>query len=304
METQPNLDSRAEIRDFLSTRRARISPDQAGLPAYGGNRRVPGLRREEVAMLAGVSIDYYIRLERGNLSGVSDSVLQALARALQLDDAEREHLLHLARAAGAPARPRRRPARQPVRPPVQRILDAMADVPAFVRNGRRDMLAANVLGYALYSEIYADPARPANLARFVFLNPRARMFFPDWEGAAGDLVANLRQEAGRNPYDKALADLVGELSVQSTGFRTLWAAHNVGYHRTGLKAIHHPVVGDLQLTFEAMDLPADPGLSLVVYGAEPGSATQDALKLLSSWAASQEGAATKESATGSRRTGR
>ncbi len=279
------MDNRTQIRDFLATRRARISPDQAGLPAYGGNRRVPGLRREEVALLAGVSIDYYIRLERGNLSGVSDSVLEALARALHLDEAEREHLLHLARAAGTPSRQRRRPAPQPVRPPVQRILDAMTDVPAFVRNGRRDVLSANALGYALYSEVYADPARPANLARFVFLSPRARDFFPDWTGAASGLVANLRQEAGRNPYDKALTDLVGELSVQSPEFRTRWAAHNVGYHRTGLKAIHHPVVGDLELTFEAMDLPADPGLSLVVYGAEPGSATHDALKLLSSWAA-------------------
>jgi transcriptional regulator with XRE-family HTH domain len=282
------VDNRNEIRQFLATRRARISPDQAGLPAYGANRRVPGLRREEIAMLAGVSIDYYIRLERGNLSGVSESVLDALTRALQLDDAEREHLFDLARAAGASSRPSRRTPPQQVRPGVQCILDAMADSPAFVRNGRRDILAANRLGYALYSELYIDPVRPANIARFVFLSPRAHDFFLDWTGAANDLVANLRTEAGRNPYDRGLSELVGELSTRSEEFRTGWAAHNVRYHHTGLKDVHHPVVGDLRLTFEAMDLPADPGLSLVVYGTEPGSASHDALKLLASWTAATD----------------
>ena len=280
-----DVDNRNEIRQFLTSRRAGISPEQAGLPTYGGNRRVPGLRREEVALLAGVSVDYYTRLERGNLHGASEVVLDALARALQLDEAERGHLFDLARAANTAARPRRRPAPQRVRPGIQRILDAMTDTPADLRNGRRDILAANQLGYALYSELYIDPVRPANAARFVFLSPRARMFFPDWEGVANDLVANLRTEAGRNPHDRGLQDLVGELSTRSQEFRTRWAAHNVRQHQTGRKQLHHPVIGDLELTYEVLALPADPGLSLVVYGAEPRSASQDGLKLLASWAA-------------------
>jgi transcriptional regulator with XRE-family HTH domain len=279
------VDDRNEIRQFLASRRARITPGQAGLPVYGANRRVPGLRREEVALLAGVSVDYYTRLERGNLGGASEAVLDALAQALQLDEAERGHLFDLARAANTTARsPRRRPAKQQVRPGVQRILDAL-DAPADVRNGRRDILAANRLGYALYSEMFVDPVRPANVARFVFLSPRAREFFPDWEGAANDLVANLRTEAGRNPHDRGLQDLVGELSTRSQEFRTRWAAHNVRHHQTGRKRLHHPVVGDLELTYEVLALPADPGLSLVVYGAQPGSASQDGLHLLASWAA-------------------
>jgi transcriptional regulator with XRE-family HTH domain len=279
------VDNRNEIRQFLTSRRARITPDQAGLPIYGGNRRVAGLRREEVALLAGVSVDYYTRLERGNLGGVSEAVLDALAQALQLDEAERGHLFDLARAANTSTRPRRRPGAQRVRPGVQRILDAITDTPADLRNGRRDILAANRLGYALYSELYIDPVRPANVARFVFLSPRARVFFPDWESTANDLVANLRTEAGRNPHDRGLQDLVGELSTRSQEFRSRWAAHNVRLHQTGRKRLHHPVVGDLELTYEVLALPADPGLSLVVYGAEPGSASQDGLKFLASWAA-------------------
>jgi transcriptional regulator with XRE-family HTH domain len=278
------VDNRNEIRQFLTSRRARITPEQAGLPTYGGNRRVAGLRREEVALLAGVSVDYYTRLERGNLSGVSEAVLDALAQALQLDEAERGHLFDLARAANPTARPRRGAVKQGVRPSVQRILDAM-DAPADVRNGRGDILAANRLGYALYSEMYIDPVRPGNVARFLFLSPRAREFFPDWEGVANDLVASLRTVAGCNPHDRRLQDLVGELSTHSQEFRTRWAAHNVRQHQTGRKRLHHPVVGDLELTYEVLALPADPGLSLVVYGAEPGSASQDGLKLLASWAA-------------------
>jgi transcriptional regulator with XRE-family HTH domain len=278
------VDNRNEIRQFLTSRRARITPGQAGLPVYGANRRVPGLRREEVALLAGVSVDYYTRLERGNLSGVSEAVLDALAQALQLDEAERGHLFDLARSANPTARPRRGAVKQGVRPSVQRILDAM-DAPADVRNGRGDILAANRLGYALYSEMYIDPVRPANVARFLFLSPRAREFFPDWEGVANDLVASLRTVAGRNPHDRGLQVLVGELSTRSQEFRTRWAAHNVRQHQTGRKRLHHPVVGDLELTYEVLALPADPGLSLVVYGAEPGSASQDGLKLLASWAA-------------------
>jgi transcriptional regulator with XRE-family HTH domain len=282
------MDNRIEVRDFLVSRRAKITPEQVGLPVYGGNRRVPGLRREEVALLAGVSIDYYTRLERGNLTGASESVLEGLAHALQLDEAERAYLFDLAGAANSGTRSRRRAASRSVRPSLQRILDAITDAPAYVRNGRRDVLAANRLGYALYSEMYVDPARPVNVARFVFLNGHARTFFLNWQSAANDLVAALRTEAGRNPYDQGLSDLVGELSVRSEEFRTRWAAHNVRFHRTGLKDIHHPVVGDIHLSFEAMDLPADPGLSLIVYSAEAGSPSADALNLLASWAATLE----------------
>ena len=277
---------RDEIRNFLASRRARLTPKQAGLPVYGsGRRRVTGLRREEVALLAGVSVDYYTKLERGNLSGVSDSVLDAIANALQLDESERAHLANLARASNPVGRPRRRPSSQPVRAPVQQILDAMPGAPAYVRNGRRDILAANRLGYALYSELYASPARPVNVARFVFLDPRARRFFLSWATAANDMVAALRAEAGSNPHDRELSDLVGELTTRSEEFATRWAAQNVRFHRSGLKDIHHPVVGELHLTFEALALPADPGLSLVVYGAEVGSPSADGLRLLASWAA-------------------
>jgi transcriptional regulator with XRE-family HTH domain len=282
------VDNRTEVREFLASRRARITPQQAGLPAYGGNRRVPGLRREEASLLAGVSIDYYTRLERGNLTGVSESVLDALARALQLDEAERAHLFDLARAANATSSTRRRATTHRVRPTVQRILDVMAGAPAWVRNGRMDFLAANRLGHALYAPLFTDPVRPANNARFVFLNPRATDFYVDWERAADDIVAILHAEAGRNPYDKGLTDLIGELSTRSETFRTRWAAHNVRFHRTGFKQLHHPVVGHLDLAFEAMELPADPGLTLLAYTAEPGSPSQDALNLLASWAATND----------------
>ncbi len=282
------MDSRTEIRDFLTSRRAKITPDQAGLPVYGGNRRVAGLRREEVALLAGVSVDYYTRLERGNLNGVSDSVLEALARALQLDEAERAHLFDLARTANttaATARTRRRPAQQHVRPGVQRILDAMTTAPAYARNGRMDILSANQLGYAVFAPIFANPVRPANIARFLFLDPAAREFYVEWDRLASDTVALLRAEAGGDPYDRALSDLIGELSTRSDTFRTRWAAHNVRFHRTGVKHLHHPVVGDLRLTFESMELTADAGLRLNAYSAEPGSPSQDALNLLASWTA-------------------
>ena len=281
------MDNRTEIREFLATRRARITPQQAGLPAYGGNRRVPGLRREEVAMLSGVSVDYYIRLERGDLTGASDGVLEALSRALQLDNAERAHLFDLAHATSASARPRRRPASKQVRPSVQRVLDTI-NAPAWVRNGRADVVATNSLGRALYAPVIDSPAQPANTARFTFLDPRAAEFYPDWERVASDMVAVLRAEAGRSPYDRALTDLVGELSTRSEEFRTRWAAHNVLFHSTGTKKLHHPVVGHLDVTYEALELRTDPGLTMIVYTAEPGSPTQDALNLLASWAATLE----------------
>ncbi len=279
------MDTRTEIREFLTTRRARITPDQVGLPMYGENRRVPGLRREEVALLAGVSVDYYTRLERGNTNGVSDSVLDALARALQLDEAERSHLFDLARAAGPAAASRpRRAVKQRVRPAVQRILDAMTQAPAFIRNGRLDILAANQLGYALYCT-HLSPGRPANTARFVFLDGRSEDFYDDWDHVADEVVAILRSEAGRNPYDRDLSNLIGELSTQSETFRGKWAAHNVRHHDTGTKRLHHPVVGDVELTYEAMNLSADTGLTMFAYTAEPGTKSEQALQLLGSWAA-------------------
>jgi len=280
------MDNGNEIRDFLVSRRARISPEQAGLPAYGGNRRVPGLRREEVALLAGVSIDYYVRLERGRARGASESVLEGIARALQLDEAERAHLFDLVRPA-APAAPQapRRPDRQQVRPSVRRILESMVTSPAYVRNARLDILAANRLGAALFAPVLSGPAQPANNARFLFLDPAAREFYHDWERQAQDVVAVLRTEAGQHPHDKALSNLIGELSTRSENFRTWWAAHNVRFHRSGIKRFHHPVVGDLTLAFEALDLAADAGLRLSAYTAEPGTPSDDALKLLSTWAA-------------------
>jgi transcriptional regulator with XRE-family HTH domain len=280
-------DVRGQIREFLTTRRARISPGQAGLPVYRGDlRRVPGLRREEAALLAGISSEYYTRLERGNATGVSDSVIDGIAHALQLDEAERAHLLDLIRTAATTRPPRRRPTPQRVRPTVQRVLDSMSGTPAFVLNRRLDILAANDLGFALYSPIYADPVRPPSNARFIFLDPHATEFFRDWDKIANDTVALLRAEAGRDPYDRQLSDLIGELSTRSDQFRVRWAAHHVRIHTTGVKLIHHPVVGDLDLPFESFPLAADPSQSLLTYTAEPGSPTQDALSLLASWAAS------------------
>jgi transcriptional regulator with XRE-family HTH domain len=288
------MDQRNEIREFLASRRARITPERAGLPAYGANRRVPGLRREEVALLAGVSVDYYTQMERGNLGGVSDSVLDALASALQLDEAERAHLFDLARTATTPARSPRPGGPQRVRPSIQRLLDAMIGVPAYVRTGRLGILAANRLGHALYAPVLAGQRLPVNLARFLFLDPRAGDFYVDWDKTANDAVAILRGEAGRNPNDRQLQDIVGELSTRSEDFRARWGAHNVRLHRTGGKQLHHPVAGDLELTYEALELPADPGLTMVTYTAEPGSASQDALDFLASWAATVDQAETAE----------
>jgi transcriptional regulator with XRE-family HTH domain len=288
--TVGGMDHRAETRDFLTTRRARITPEQAGLPAYGTSRRVPGLRREEAAMLAGVSVDYYTRLERGNLSGVSDSVLDALVRALQLNEAERDHLYDLARQAntGPRARAARRRTTGALRPAVQQLLDAMTGAPAYVRNGRLDILGANHLGRAVFAPVFRDTAGRPNLARFMFLDPAAQEFYRDWARPAEDVVALLRGEAGRDPYDKDLTDLIGELSTRSEQFRTWWAAHDVRLHRSGVKHLRHPLVGDLTLTYESMDLTTDQGLRLNAYSARPGSPDQDALNLIASWAASTE----------------
>ncbi|WP_427918349.1 helix-turn-helix transcriptional regulator [Streptomyces sp. cg40] len=278
------MDNRSEVREFLTSRRAKITPQQAGLPAHTGNRRVKGLRREEVALLAGVSAEYYARLERGNLSGVSETVIDSLARALQLDEAERAHLDDLARTANTTRRPPRRRA-QPIRASLQHLLDAMTEAPAFIRNGRLDILATNRLGRALYAPVFADPARPVNLARYEFLNPGAADFLPQLEAQAAGAVALLRTEAGRDPYNRDLTDLIGELSTRSEKFRTLWAAHDVRLHQTGVKRFHHPAVGDLALPFEAMPIPTEPGLTLTALSAEPGTPAHDSLQLLASWAA-------------------
>lgn len=280
---------RAQVRDFLVSRRERLSPDQAGLPAYGGgNRRVKGLRREEVALLAGVSIDYYVRMERGNLAGASDAVLDGIATALQLDEAERAHLFDLARAAQPAPTRQRRPKTTGVTDSIEQVLDAITDAPAWVRNARHDMLAANRLARALYSPVLADPRRPANTARFIYLDPASREFFTDWERSADDIAAMLRSEAGRNPHDKQLIELIGELSTRSEDFRTRWAAHNVRFHRTGRKTLYHPVVGRLDMMFEAAEFPAHPGLTLLVYTAPAGTPTADGFKLLASWAATAD----------------
>lgn len=278
------MNTASEIREFLTSRRAKVTPEQAGIPRYGRQRRVSGLRREEVALLANISVEYYTRLERGNGRGVSDEVLESVSRALQLDEAEHAHLLDLVRASGPGQRPRRRASTaQLVRPSVRRIVDAIAGIPAFVHNGRLDLLYLNDMAAALYTEHLDDPVRPPNAARFVFLDPRARRFYAEWGTIAHDLAAALRSEAGRNPYDRDLADLVGQLSVRRDEFRVLWAGHDVRYHRSGTKRFHHQLVGDLTLAYESLQLPADPGLTLVTYSAEPGSATERALRELADW---------------------
>ncbi|WP_089961146.1 helix-turn-helix transcriptional regulator [Lentzea xinjiangensis] len=283
------IDLRTEIKEFLSSRRARITPEQAGLPAYGGNRRVKGLRREEVALLAGVSVDYYVRMERGSLAGASDGVIDAVASALKLDEAERDHLFHLARQSRAPGGRRRRRPAVTVRPALQQVLEAITDAPAWICNGRYDVLATNHLARALFSPVLADPRRPANIARFVYLDTQAaRTFFVDYDRIVCDVAAKLRMEAGRNPHDEELIALVGELATSSELFRQRWASQDVRLHRSGRKRLHHPVVGRLDLDVEAMELPADPGLLLTVYTAAAGTVTADGLALLASWAASQE----------------
>ncbi len=258
----------------------------------GPRRRVPGLRRSEVAALTDLTVEYYARLERGSLAGVSPTVLEAVARALRLDDAERARLLHLAQAADGSdtlTRPRRRATRQwtPHRS-LQWTLDAVTAGPAFVRNGRMDLLATNQLARAFYHDVYATPHNQANLARFQFLDPASRRFHPDWDQAADIVVAILRTEAGRNPHDKDLHDLVGELSTRDDDFRTRWGAHDVRHHGTGTKRFHHQAVGDLTLAYEGLDMAAEPGLTLTIYTAEPASPPEEGLRLLATWAATRE----------------
>ncbi|MBO9522637.1 MAG: helix-turn-helix domain-containing protein [Nocardioidaceae bacterium] len=281
------MDNRAEVREFLMSRRAKVTPDQVGLPS-GGSRRVAGLRRSEVALLADVSVEYYAKLERGSIAGASSAVLDSVARALRLDDTERAHLFDLARAAdGVPTsgRARRRPTRHSAsRPSLSWALEAITDAVAFVRNPCQDLLATNALGRAFYAPVIGDGGRTPNLARFQFLDPAARDFYPDWDLFAGMCVAVMRAEAGRDPHDRGLQELVGELSTRSETFRQLWASHDVRTHGTGTKRFHHPDVGELVLAYEELAITAEPGLVLLVYTAEPGSPSADGLRLLGSLA--------------------
>jgi transcriptional regulator with XRE-family HTH domain len=270
------MDRRREVRQFLTSRRARLSPDAAGIVTFGEERRVPGLRREEVAVLAGVSVDYYVRLERGDLRGASDSVLDALARALQLNDAERLHLDDLAHGGIRETNPVRD---DDVRPSLQRLLDRL-DAPAFVRNRRWDHVAANDAGRALLCEMFES--EPPNQARYVFLDPRAHRFYRDWDEVAGDIAAMLRLEAGRSPGDRGLADLIQELLDASAEFRSRWETGDVRLSQGGThKRFLHPVVGELHLTVESMDVHTSNRLTCWAATAEPGSPSESALAALS-----------------------
>ena len=288
-----------ELGEFLRAHRALIDPTDRGLPAGGSSRRVAGLRREEVAVLAGISVPYYARLERGDMSKASPGVLEALARALRLDEAERAHLFDLARA-----RARAAPAAgdaTTVRPVIRHLVDAITGAAAFVGNDRLDVLAANSLGRVLCPGIVAS----GNLARFALLDAEARTFFRDWDSAAASVVADLRAATGRHPRDRRLTGLVGELASRSEEFRTRWASHDVRIHATGTKRLHHPVVGDLDLSYESFPAP-DQGQNLLVYVAEPHSPSHDALNLLASYAAThhQEGADKPPTASRERSTDR
>lgn len=283
------MENSSEVRDFLMSRRSRVAPEDVGLPV-SGNRRVAGLRRSEAATLAGVSVEYYTRVERGNLHGVSDSVIDAIASALRMDDTERTHLHSLARAAnGSPVRAKRRPAKPTIAPAIERVVDGMPGLPAFVQNNRFDVLYTNALGRALFSEMFEDETCRGNTVRFVFFSPAARRFYSEWDRVARTAVGSLRVEAGRNPYDTDLSNLIGELSTRSDAFRVLWGANDVGVFGDGTKSINHRVVGELQLEHSAMALPGQSGLSLTVYTAAPGSASDDALKMLASWTAPAAG---------------
>ena len=284
------MENRAEVREFLITRRARVSPEEVGLPA-GPSRRVQGLRRSEVATLAGVSVEYYTKLERGAINGASPQVLDSLARALQLDDAERAHLFDLAHAASPVARPPRRRNSRTWAPhqSLQWALDAVSAGPAFVRNGRMDLLAVNPLARAFYKDVYDMPGQPPNIARFTFLDDRAHEFYSDWEAFAEVTVSILHTEAARDPHNKGLHDLVGEMSTRSDDFRRCWAAHNVRHHGTGFKTFRHPIVGEVVLAYEGLEMAAEPGLTLTIYTAEPGSPSAERMQLLASWAASEYG---------------
>ena len=278
------MDSRSEISSFLTSRRARLSPEDAGMARYGGARRVPGLRREEVAHLAGVSADYSARLERGKISGASREVLEALARALQLDEDEHRHLFDLVRITQRRPSKNKRSNRTFVRPGSQQVLDSI-DTPALVQNASLDRLAFNRIGRALHS-LPADGAGDHyNYATWLFLDPRAPRFHRDFDIAKHDVLALLRAASAQDPYDRELIEIVGTLTTRSEEFSTLWASHDVLRHRSGAKLLTHPDVGDLEFGYESFELSADPGLVMLVFTIEAGSRTAEAMQLLASWAA-------------------
>lgn len=284
------MDNRADIRDFLASRRAKLTPDQVGLPT-GARRRVPGLRREEVAVLAGVSTEWYTRLEKGHIAGVSGAVLDAVADALRLDDEERAYLIDLARAAKPAHRKATRRREVPLAPQVQWMLDSITMSAAFVRNGRLDVLGVNALARALHAPMFASPTTAAhgraNFARYHFLDESSKDFFIDWEAGAAATVALLRAEAGREPQDKTLRELVGELSTASEEFSAFWASHDIRIRHEGTKRLQHPEIGEIELTYQSVDLPTGTRAwhDLSIYTAEPGTTNEERLKLLASWSA-------------------
>ncbi|MFC9284222.1 helix-turn-helix domain-containing protein [Streptomyces collinus] len=287
MDEQPEaaagraLDRRAELSEFLRSRRARLKPEDVGLPDFGRHRRVPGLRREELAQLAGVSVAYYTRLEQGNGRNVSAEVLDSIARALRLSDAEHAHLTHLAKPKAHKKQPVAR--RQQVRAALCQLLDTMDGVPAYVAGRRAEILAWNPMAAALFGDWGRLPAGDRNWARLVFLRPEYRELFVDWEQKAIDIVCALRMDAGCYPDDPRLSALVGELSVKSEEFRRLWATHDVKEKSHGVKRLHHPLVGDLSLHFETFRVAGDTDQALITYHAEPQSASAESLRLLASW---------------------
>ncbi|MFJ3090413.1 helix-turn-helix transcriptional regulator [Streptomyces sp. NPDC086838] len=278
------LDRRAELGEFLRSRRARLRPEDAGLHDYGGRRRVPGLRREELALLAGVSVDHYVRLEQGRTLHFSEAVLDAVARALRLDEVERGHLYRLARPwTDAEHAREEAPRSQQVRPGLRRLLDSAADVPAYVVGRNTDVLAWNGLAAALITDFGALPPRQRNLARLVFLDEGMRSLYADWRGKAGDVAAYLRLDAGRHPGDPDTAELIEELSSAGPEFGEVWAEHRLKDKTHGRYLYRHPVVGELDLGFETLRLPDDPDQALIAHTVEEGSPSETALRLLAAW---------------------
>ncbi|MFF3344350.1 helix-turn-helix transcriptional regulator [Streptomyces sp. NPDC002779] len=277
------LDRRAELSEFLRTRRARLKPEDVGLPDFGRHRRVPGLRREELAQLAGVSVAYYTRLEQGNGRNVSAEVLDSIARALRLTDAEHAHLTHLAK----PKQHKKKPAgrTEQARASLGQLLVSLENVPAYVTGRRTDILAWNPMAAAVFGDWAELPAQERNWARLVFLKPEYRELFVEWDQKASDIVSYLRMDAGCHPDDPRLSSLVGELSVKSEEFRLLWATHDVREKSYGIKRLRHPLVGELTLNFETFTLTDGSEQSLITYHPEPGSPSAEALRLLASWGA-------------------
>lgn len=281
------MDTKNDVQQFLTALRARITPEVAGLTVFGGERRVPGLRREEVAQLAGVSAAYYTRMERGDLSGVSESVLFALVRALQLNEAETAHLFDLTRAATGPRRaPRTKPELRVSRR-VTQLINTMSDVPTIAMTRLGDPVASNPLGRALFPDLFPAGKPVLNSARYLFLDERSKVFYPDWETTAREAVSGMRLMAGQDPTDRALMALVGELATRSNEFRTWWGGHTVRTHSTGTKNIHHPIAGDMTIGYEVLALASTPGLSLMTYLPEPATPSADAMNLLRSWTANE-----------------